>query len=102
MTETPQAPEPWPIANAIAALEEACDRENPAEDPQRAETIRLAMDYAIEVVRGINQIREPQPPDPAGEARRAVRQFARAVGDAFRDLGAAFDDIADGRIPERD
>ena len=60
MNETPQ--EPWPIANAIASLEEVCDREDGSSDPQRSETIRLAMNYAIEVVKGINTIREPQPP----------------------------------------
>jgi hypothetical protein len=92
--------EPWPIANAIAALEEARDREGAGSDPQRSETIRLAMDYAIEVVKGINTIREPQPPDPAGEARRAVRAFCGELGDALENFGRAMRDIADGCIPE--
>ena len=96
-TPTPQ--EPWPIANAIACLEETRDRKSG--DLERDKTVELAMEYAIEVVKGINSLREPQPPDPAEEARRAVRQFARELGDAFRNLGDAFDDIADGRIPER-
>ena len=100
MNETPQ--EPWPIANAIASLEEVCDREDGSSDPQRSETIRLAMNYAIEVVKGINTIREPQPPDPAEEARRAVRAFCRELGDALENLGRAMSDIADGCIPERD
>jgi hypothetical protein len=102
MTQTPREAEPWPIANAIAALEEARDRESHTDVTGRAETIRLAMNYAIEVVRGINQIREPQPPDPAEEARRAVRQFAREVGNALENFGRAMHDIADGCIPERD
>ena len=96
---TPTPREPWPIANAIACLKETRDRKSG--DPERDKTVELAMEYAIEVVKGINSMREPQPPDPAEEARRAVRQFARELGDAFRNLGEAFDDIADGRIPER-
>jgi hypothetical protein len=100
MTETPREPEPWPIANAIAALEEMRDRDDGREDAQRRETIRLAMDYAISVVRGISELREPQPPDPAGEARRAVRAFCGELGDALENLGRAMNDIADARIPE--
>lgn len=97
------AEEPWPISNAIACLKDVRDREaGPGGDPDRAETIRLAMDYAIETVRGINKMRAPQAPDPAAEARRAVRQFCRDLGDAFTSLGTAFDDIACGVIPDRD
>ena len=94
MTETSQ--EPWPIANAIASLEEVRDREAGSNaDPGRAETIRLAMNYAIEVVRSINELRPPQPPDPAEEARRAVRAFCRDLGDALENLGRAMSDIAE-------
>ena len=99
MTETPQ--EPWPIANAIAALKDVRDRER-SRDDEHAETVRHAMDYAIEVVKGINTIREPQPPDPADVARKAVRQFCREMADAMQNLGSAMHDIADGYIPEGD
>jgi hypothetical protein len=92
--------ESWPIANAIACLKEVRDREN--DGSERAETVRLSMEYAIEVVRGINSIREPQPPDPAEETRRAVREFCRELAQAFGNLGSAFEDIADGVIPDRE
>ena len=100
MTETPQTPEPWPIANAIGCLKEVRDRKSG--DEERDRTVELAMEYAIEVVRSINKLREPQPPDPAEEARRAVRTFCGELGDAFDNLGRAMRDIADGCIPERD
>jgi transcriptional regulator with XRE-family HTH domain len=93
------AQEPWPISNAIACLKEVRDREKG--DDERGETVRLSMEYAIATVRGINQIRAPQPPDPAAEADRAVRRFCRDLGDAFENLGRAFADIADGDIPDR-
>lgn len=85
---------PWPIANAIACLKEVRDRER--DDSERAETVRLAMDYAIETVRSINRLKPPQPPDPAEEARKAVRAFCRDLGEAFRSLADGFDRIADG------
>jgi hypothetical protein len=95
--------EPWPIANAIACLEEVRDRESGSNaDPARAETVRLTIDYAIEVVKALNTMREPQPPDPAEEARKAVRKFAGELGQAIENLGLAMQDIADGNIPERD
>jgi len=100
VTSTPRKPEPWPIANAIGCLKEVRDRET--DGSERAETVRLAMDYAIEVVRSINALREPQPPDPAEEARRAVRKFCGELGNALENLGCAMNDIADGCIPERD
>lgn len=85
---------PWPITNAIACLKEVRDREQ--DGSERAETIRLAMDYAIETVRSINSLRPPQVPDPAEEARKAVRAFCRELGEAFRSLADGFDLIADG------
>lgn len=92
--------EPWPIANAIACLKEVRDRE--AGDDERAETVRLSMEYAIEVVKGINSKREPQPPDPAEEARRAVRRFCGDLALAFEGLARGFESIADGEIPDRE
>lgn len=99
-TAATEAPEPWPIANAIAALKEVRDRKSG--DEVHDNTVELAMNYAISVVQSINKLREPQPPDPAGEARRAVRTFCGELGDALENLGRAMNDIADGYIPERD
>lgn len=87
-------PEPWPIANAIACLKEVRDREQ--DGSERAETIRLAMEYAIETVKGINKLRPPQPPDPAEEAAKAVRMFCRDLAMAFASLADSFERIADG------
>jgi hypothetical protein len=98
MTEV-NVDEPWAIRNALAQLEEARDRTGG--EPERRKTIRLAMEYAIEVVKGINSISEPQPPDPKAEADRAVRRFCDELGYAFESLGHAFHEIADGVIPER-
>jgi hypothetical protein len=107
MTETTETatqeappPEPWPISNAIACLKEVRDREN--DGSEHAETVRLAMDYAIEVVRSINKLREPQPPDPREEARKAVREFCRSLAGDFQNLGYALERIADGDIPDCD
>lgn len=92
---TESTPEmPWPISNAIACLKEVRDREQ--DGSERAETIRLAMEYAIETVKGINSLRPPQPPDPAREAQKAVRAFCRDLGEAFRSLADGFERIADG------
>jgi hypothetical protein len=97
---TGTASEPWPIANAVACLKEVRDRE--AGDDERAEAVRLSMEYAIEVVKGINSMREPQPPDPAEEARRAVRQFCGDLAMAFENLARGFEMIANGEIPDRE
>jgi hypothetical protein len=99
MTEV-NVDEPWAIRNALAKLEEARDRYTRTE-PEREKTIRLAMEYAIQVVKGINLIPEPVPPDPKAEADRAVRRFCDELGYAFENLGHAFHEIADGVIPER-
>lgn len=86
--------EPWAIRNALAKLEESRDRADGKSD-------RLAMEYAIQVVKGINLIPEPVPPDPEREADRAIRGFCDELGYAFENLGRAFHEIADGVIPER-
>lgn len=99
-TEEARETEPWPIANAIACLKEVRDRE--AGDDAHAETVRLSMEYAIEVVKGINSMREPQPPDPAEEARRAVRRFCGDLALAFEGLARGFEDVANGEIPDRE
>jgi hypothetical protein len=92
--------EPWPIANAIACLKEVRDRES--SDDARGEAVRLSMEYAIEVVKGINSMREPQSPDPAQEAQRAVRKFCGDLAMAFEGLARGFEDIASGEIPDRE
>jgi len=92
-------PEPWPIANAIAALEDVRNREGGSSDREAA--VRASMEYAIAVVRSINTLKEPQPPDPAEEARRAVQEFCQQLGIAFDGLAQAFYGIAAGEIPER-
>jgi hypothetical protein len=91
--------EPWAIRNALAKLEE--ERDRTGGEPERRNTIRLAMEYAIQVVKGINLIPEPVPPDPEREADRAIRGFCDELGYAFENLGHAFHEIADGVIPER-
>lgn len=98
--DTEREPEKWPIRNALACLRETRDREKG--DDERSRAVQLSMEYAIEVVKGINSLREPQPPDPAEEARRAVRTFCGELGDAFENFGRAMHDIADGHIPEGD
>lgn len=91
-------PEPWPIANALGCLRETRDREKG--DDERSLAVQLSMEYAIEVVKGINSLREPQPPDPAEMARKAVRAFAGDIADALDNLASRMRDIADGYIPE--
>jgi hypothetical protein len=90
--------EPWPIANALACLRETRDRDSRSDDPARNETIKLAMNYAIEVVKGINSIRDPRM-SASLAADRAVREFARNVGRALQDLGQRFEDIGNGEQP---
>ena len=89
-------PVPWPVANAIAKLEEVRDHYGD-NDPVKQKTVQLSMDYAIEVVKAINIHRPPQPPDPAKVARQGVRQFCRNLADAFEALAESMRDIADGR-----
>ncbi len=57
----PQPPveEPWPITNAIACLKDTMERETGVDD-ERSETIRLTLEYAIEVVKSINELRPPR------------------------------------------
>lgn len=93
----PPALEPWPIANAISCLKEARDRK--CGDTERERTIKAAMNYAIEVVKSINSLREPQPPSPEELSRRAVRTFCKELGLAVENLGRAFQDVASEDMP---
>lgn len=78
---------PWPIRNAIACLEEVRDREqtrlDAGQDDDRAQTIVLAMEYAIETVKGINTMRQPAPPPLKAELRRTARLLAYGMAEAL-------------------
>ncbi len=93
-------PPQWPIRNALACIKEVRDRER-GDDP-RSDTIALCMDYAREVILAINSLREPQPPSPAQEADRAVREFCRGLSQTLGQFGYALEAIAEGEIPDRE
>jgi hypothetical protein len=86
--------EPWPIKNAIACLKEVRERES--DQTEHGKTVQASMNYAIEVVKGINSMKEPEPPDPQLIAKMAVREFCRGLADQFELLGQRFAAIADG------
>lgn len=85
---------PWPIKNALLCLKEVADRENgPGE---RAATIQATIAYAVEVVKGINSMKEPEPPSPDAVAKRAVREFVGGLADQVELLSTRLRAIADG------
>jgi ATP-dependent Clp protease ATP-binding subunit ClpA len=100
--------EPWPIARALSALRELRHRAAQSAKADWADSAEVekqaaivgAMDYALGVVKTINSVREPQPPDPAEQARRAVREFSRELASTFENLARGFEAIASGKIPE--
>jgi hypothetical protein len=99
--------EPWPIANAIACLKEVRDREGkvrPGEEGDEkaqvhAETLRLGMDYAIEVVRSINSLNPPVEPSQEEILQRAMRGLCKELGTAFENFGLALKDFAESDYP---
>ena len=95
---------PWPIENALGKLQETRDSfENSNLRWYSAEYSRgvfNAMNLAIEVVKGINTIREPQPPDPVREAEKAFRKLCMSFGESLEAFGLAMQDIGDGVIPD--
>jgi hypothetical protein len=99
------ADEPWPIANALEALKEmrsGADRtlskqasERTTPDPVRdayQDGVDKAMDYAIEVVKGINEVRPPTPPTEEQIAAKAFRTLRHSLADAFREFADALED----------
>lgn len=96
---------PWAIENALGILEESRQRcVTPfLEDEEKgavAEAMGHALDLAVSVVEGLNEMEPPKPPSPEEVANRAVRAFAGHMATALEELASGMRDIADGRMDQ--
>lgn len=89
----------WPIRNALLCLREDMARTKDAADDYH-HGVHMALAYAVEVIKGINSMKEPEPPDPAKAAGRAMRQYYAQMADAADTLAAELRVIAGGDIPD--
>lgn len=75
---------PWAIRNAIASLEETkrrCDS-----DSEGDRIIRAAMDYAVEVIKGINTIEPPKTLAPTEQLKSLGQTIVSAFNEGISDF----------------